>query len=69
VSERYLNEILHIFKGKNEFITFHNTEDQNAYVDTKEEENNKIRDEFINRLFPLEKSQNFVACLTIELMK
>jgi hypothetical protein len=44
VSERYLNEILHMFKDKNEFLTFHNTEDQNVYVNTKEEENNKIRD-------------------------
>lgn len=43
VAEKYLKEILHMFKDKNEFLTFHNKDDQNVYVDTKEEENEKIR--------------------------
>lgn len=44
VSEKYLKEILHMFKDKNEFLAFHNKDDQNVYVDTKEEESKKISD-------------------------
>ncbi len=38
VADKYLNEILNMFKNKDEFIRFLNINDDNLYIDTKEEE-------------------------------
>jgi len=43
ITDRYINEILSLFKDKNEFIRFHNLDDGNLYLDTKEEEAENIQ--------------------------
>lgn len=41
VAEKYLKEILHIFKDKNEFLTFHNKEDQMFMLILRKKKMNK----------------------------
>jgi len=43
VSYKYLNEIMDLFKDKDEFIVFHDIDDSNVYIDTKEEEDENIQ--------------------------
>ncbi len=43
IADKYLNEILNMFKNKEEFIRFHNINDDNLYIDTKEEETEHIQ--------------------------
>lgn len=38
ISNKYINEILNIFNNKNEFMKFHSLNDDNLYIDIKEEE-------------------------------
>lgn len=56
VSEKYLNEFLGLFKDKEDFIKFHNQDDNILYIDTKEEEAeqlsnivNHVIENFINK--------------------
>lgn len=56
INECYLEEILELFKNKDNFIKFHDDFDYNVYVDTKEDENeniqiiiNKIINNFLNK--------------------
>lgn len=43
VDEKYIDEISGYFKNKKEFIDFHNSFDENLYLDTKEEETINIQ--------------------------
>ncbi|MGB4438642.1 MAG: transposase [Sedimentibacter sp.] len=43
ISEKYLQEILGLFKDKYEFLKFHNLYDDNLYLDTKEEQEVNIQ--------------------------
>ncbi|MGB4439332.1 MAG: transposase [Sedimentibacter sp.] len=43
ITDKYLKEISDLFRNKNEFVAFHSINDDNLYIDTKEEESENIR--------------------------
>lgn len=56
ITDKYLKEVIDLFNNIDEFIKFHNLEDDNIYIDTVEEENenihnliNKIINEFVKK--------------------
>jgi len=49
VSDKYLKEISGLFRDENEFIKFHRINDDNVYIDTREEESENTRN-IVNNL-------------------
>lgn len=49
ITDKYLKEIIGLFRNKNEFIAFHKISDDNIYIDTKEEENENTKN-IVNNL-------------------
>nr|WP_312577071.1 transposase [Sedimentibacter sp.] len=43
INYKYLNEVMNLFKDKDEFIAFHDIVDNNIYIDIKEEEDENIQ--------------------------
>ncbi|MBP1924539.1 REP element-mobilizing transposase RayT [Sedimentibacter acidaminivorans] len=43
ISYKYLNEVMDLFKNNDEFIAFHDINDNNIYIDTKEEKDENIQ--------------------------
>lgn len=49
ITDKYIKEIAGLFKNKNEFVAFHSINDDNLYIDTKEEESENTR-KIVNNL-------------------
>ena len=49
IPDNYLNDVIGLFKNIDEFIKFHNLEDDNIYIDTVEGENESIKN-LINKI-------------------
>ncbi|MGD9568589.1 MAG: transposase [Sedimentibacter sp.] len=43
LDEHYMNEILNLFKNKDDFLNFHKSFDDNLYLDTKEEQSINVQ--------------------------
>jgi len=50
INDNYLNQVLSLFHNKSEFIQFHNLNDNNLYIDTKEEESKNIQEILLNTI-------------------
>ncbi|MBP1926363.1 REP element-mobilizing transposase RayT [Sedimentibacter acidaminivorans] len=49
VIDKYIKEIANLFRNENEFLSFHSINDDNLYIDTKEEESENTRN-IVNNL-------------------
>lgn len=60
ITDKYLKEIINVFNSIDEFIKFHNLDDDNIYVDTVEEENENIQI-LINKIIAVFVSKNKIT--------
>jgi len=60
INIKYLKEIFNMFKNKDEFIKFHYIEDDNLYIDTKEEKEENIQS-IISKLIENHMNENQIV--------
>jgi len=60
ISHQYAKDVMDLFKDKDEFIAFHDIDDNNIYIDTKEEEG-QSRQNIISNVMEKYIDKNFIT--------